>query len=70
MPEDHGGFSRLIPIATLALGCVNAPLYFASPTPILAVTGQNDAMGNPPVHTQAAPDPLFEKAMKRHLRGP
>jgi hypothetical protein len=48
MPENHGAFFRLVPLATLALGCVNAPLYFASPTPILAVTGQNDAMGNQP----------------------
>lgn len=49
MQENHGGvFSRLVPLATLALGCVNAPLYFASPTPILSVTGAPDAMGNQP----------------------
>jgi hypothetical protein len=35
-------------LTPLALGCVNAPLYFASPTPILAVTGTPDANGNPP----------------------
>jgi hypothetical protein len=35
-------------LAPLALGCVNAPLYFASPTPILAVSGVPDAQGNPP----------------------
>jgi len=37
-------------LAPLALGCqgMNTPIYFASPDPILAVTGANDAMGNPP----------------------
>jgi hypothetical protein len=38
-------------LAPLALGCQgmnNTPIYFASPEPILTVTGANDAMGNPP----------------------
>ena len=38
-------------LAPLALGCQgmdNTPIYFASPEPILTVTGMNDAMGNPP----------------------
>jgi hypothetical protein len=42
-----------LPLALpLALGCqsVNTPIYFSSDTvmPALAVTGMNDAMGNPP----------------------
>jgi hypothetical protein len=39
---------KLAALAPLALGCVNAPIYFDSPTPILAVTGMPDAKGNPP----------------------
>jgi hypothetical protein len=35
-------------LAPLALACVNAPLYFASPAPVLAVTGTKDAKGNLP----------------------
>lgn len=37
-------------LTPLALGCqgMNTPIYFASPEPILTVTGMNDAMGNPP----------------------
>ncbi len=35
-------------LAPLTVGCVNAPIYFSSPAPILAVTGMNDAQGNPP----------------------
>jgi hypothetical protein len=44
-----GGFQLRLgfALAPLALGCVNAPLYFASPTPILSVTGEPDAKGNP-----------------------
>jgi len=47
--EPRRAWARSVALlAPLTLGCVNAPLYFASPTPILAVTGMNDAMGNPP----------------------
>jgi hypothetical protein len=35
-------------LAPLAVGCVNAPIYFNSPTPILAVTGMLDANNQPP----------------------
>ncbi|HEY5289917.1 MAG TPA: hypothetical protein VIJ59_07770, partial [Caulobacteraceae bacterium] len=35
-------------LAPLAIGCVNAPIYFNSPTPILAVTGMPDANNQPP----------------------
>jgi hypothetical protein len=40
----------LAALAPLGLGCqdLNTPIYFMSPTPILAVTGTADAMGNPP----------------------
>ncbi|HVV50401.1 MAG TPA: hypothetical protein VHO06_12120 [Polyangia bacterium] len=41
----------LLALAPFGLGCqdLNAPIYFPGPaTPALAVTGMNDAMGNPP----------------------
>ena len=38
----------LLVLAPLAVGCVNAPIYFNSPTPILAVTGVPDANNQPP----------------------
>ncbi len=43
--------SLLAPLALGSLGCqgMNTPIYFASPVmPALAVTGMDDAMGNPP----------------------
>jgi hypothetical protein len=40
--------SLLTPLALGCQGMNNTPIYFASPDPILSVTGANDAMGNPP----------------------
>jgi hypothetical protein len=40
--------SLLTPLALGCQGMNNTPIYFASPEPILTVTGMNDAMGNPP----------------------
>jgi hypothetical protein len=42
------GLSLGLLLAPLAVGCVNAPIYFNSPTPILAVTGMPDANNQPP----------------------
>jgi hypothetical protein len=42
------GLSLGLLLAPLGLGCVNAPIYFNSPTPILAVTGVPDANNQPP----------------------
>jgi hypothetical protein len=44
----HVGLGLALCLAPLALGCINAPLYFNAPTPALEVTGIKDANGNPP----------------------
>jgi hypothetical protein len=47
-PQVALALSLLAPLAVGCQGMNNTPIYFASPDPILTVTGMNDAMGNPP----------------------